>query len=130
MDPGKFKQNEAWLLFRLNDGPIPTMADGDFNAFAIMEITTGMIFGMEMVGVSEDEISEIRSRRLLAGAKSQAGSLPERIFIEEHRNATDFVSAAEALGIRVDKADARDIAALTKEAREGFAAHVSGGRMQ
>ena len=101
------------------------MADGNFNAFAILEVTTGMIFGMEMVDVSEAEISEFQSRKLLSGAESRAGSRPERIFVEKLREETAFASAAEAMGINIERAATDDLAPLTKEAREGFAAHVS-----
>ena len=48
IEPTEFSRNEAWLLFQLNDLSAKTEQDGNFNASAIMEPATGMIFGMEM----------------------------------------------------------------------------------
>lgn len=35
--PKQFQVNEAWIVFKLNDAPIQTEADGDFNVFALMD---------------------------------------------------------------------------------------------
>ena len=130
IDSTDFCRNEAWLLFQLNDIPVHTEQDGDFNALAIMELATGMILGMEMVQVTEPEISEFQSRKLLAAAEVHAGSRPQRLFIDLERKADNLSSVAAALGIGIERAPSDELAPLSREARDGFAAYISGGRMQ
>lgn len=130
IDPTQFTNNEAWLLFQLNDIPVVTAQDGDFNALAIMELATGVILGMEMVQVTEPEISEFQSRKLLASAEAQAGARPQQLFIESERAADNLTSCATAMGISIERPPSAELASLTREARDGFAEHVSGGRLQ
>ncbi|MCG6965656.1 MAG: hypothetical protein LJE59_04045 [Chromatiaceae bacterium] len=49
INPDEYERNEAWLLFRLNDAPVRTEADGDFNGIAVTDAGTGLILGMEFV---------------------------------------------------------------------------------
>jgi hypothetical protein len=130
IDPKKFGRNEAWLLFQLNDAPVQTERDGDYNALAIMELSSGMIFGMEMVQVAEPEMSEFQSRKLLAAAEAQAGSRPQRLFIDSERKADNLSSVAAAMGISIERAPSGELAPLSRDARDGFAAHISRDRMQ
>ena len=130
IDPNGYAPNEAWLLFQLNDAPVRTEADGDFNALAIMDVATGLILGMELIGSSEDEPSEFASRKLLASAESEAGRRPQHLFIDSAVKMVQMSAAANALGLEVHSEPARILDPLTQEAREGFAAHVSGGRKQ
>jgi hypothetical protein len=130
IDPAEFTRNEAWLLFQLNDAPVQTGSDGDFNALAIMEVATGVIVGMELVRVVEPEISEFQSRKLLAAAEAQAGLRPQRLFIDSDREAGIVSSVAATMDISIERAPSDELAPLSREAREGFAAHVLGGRMQ
>ena len=130
IDPKEYEPNQAWLLFQLNDAPVRTEADGDFNALAIMDVATGLILGMELIGSSEDEPSEFASRKLLASAESEAGRRPQRLFIDSAVKMAQMAAVANALGLEVKAAPARILDPLTQEAREGFAAHVSGGRKQ
>lgn len=72
IDPSSFSPNEAWILFRLNGTPISTEVDGDYHAMAIMDVASGMIFGMEMVPTTQPEISEIQTRMLLSTSADRA----------------------------------------------------------
>ena len=36
--PNQFKVNEAWIAFKLNDAPIITDRDGDFNMITLMDL--------------------------------------------------------------------------------------------
>ncbi len=130
IDPAKFACNEAWLLFQLNDAPVQTESDGDFNAFAIMEVATGVILGMELVRVAEPEISEFQSRKLMTAAEAQAGSRPQRLFIDLERETGNLSSVAAVMGIRIERVPSDELKPISREAREGFSAHVSGGRIQ
>lgn len=81
IEPSHFCYNEAWLLFQLNEAPVPTEVDGDFDAMAIMEVATGLIFGMELVHVSMSGLPEFLARKILSNAEDQAGSRPEKLLI-------------------------------------------------
>ncbi len=37
LHPNQFQVNEAWIAFQLNDAPIHTRSDGDFNCIALMD---------------------------------------------------------------------------------------------
>lgn len=130
IDPKKFSPNQAWLLFQLNDAPVQTDADGDFNVLAIMDVATGLILGMEFFGVSGEEPSEFGSRKLLASAKSEAGEKPQQFFVDSEKKMPQLVRVADAMGIAVVPEPVSHLNALTEEARVGFAAHVSGARRQ
>lgn len=128
IEPANYSQNEAWLLFRLNEAPVQTEKDGDFNALAIMEIASGTILGVEMVATSEQEISELQSRRLLGSAERQAGSLPKEIIVPLEPRANQLINVAEKMGIQVARHPMSEIAPVIQETVEGFAAHVLGER--
>lgn len=130
IEASDFSHNEAWLLFQLNEAPIMAGADGDFNAMAIMEVASGMIFGMQLVQVSLPGLPELLARKLLAEAESQSGARPQKLFMASGYEAGDLGKVAKAMGIEVERVPAEDLSGITQEAREGFAAHVSGGRIQ
>lgn len=127
IEPSDYAHNEAWLLFQLNEAPVLTEADGDFNAMAIMEVATGMIFGMELVQVTMPGLPEFLSRKLLTDAEGQAGLRPRKLFIASEDEAGELIKVAKVMGIEIERVPAKDLSGITQEAREGFAAHVSGG---
>jgi hypothetical protein len=130
INPEKYAKNEAWLLFQLNDAPVHTEADGDFNVMAIMDVATGLILGMEFVGVLAEELSKFESRKLLASAESEARGRPKSLFVDSEQKAAQTVEAAGALGLEVIRESESNLSPITQEVREGFAAHVSGARRQ
>ncbi|MGB5198970.1 MAG: hypothetical protein WBR56_03610 [Sedimenticolaceae bacterium] len=130
IDPENFSPNEAWLLFQLNDAPVRTQADGDFNVLALMDVATGMILGMEFIGSTETEPSEFESRKLLASAEAEAGRKPNLLYVSSEQKMVRLVATVNAMGLDVIPEAGIELSPLTREAREGFAAHVSGGRKQ
>lgn len=130
IDPHAFSANQAWLVFQLNDEPVRTDADGDFNVVAIMDVATGLIVGMDFISTSEDGLSEFGARKLLAAAESEAGQKPQQILVDAGKTMPELVTAADALGITVVTTPEGSLSGLTEEARLGFAAHVSGATRQ
>jgi len=130
IEPSDYAHNEAWLLFQLNEAPVRTESDGDFNAMAIMEVATGIILGMELVEVTMPGLPEFLSRKLLANTEDQAGSRPRKLFIASEDEADELARLADAMGIDVERVPVKDLSGITQEARDGFAAHVSGERVQ
>ncbi|MDH5729606.1 MAG: hypothetical protein OEZ58_11485 [Gammaproteobacteria bacterium] len=125
LDPYEYSENEAWLLFQLNNTPVRTEMDGDFNAIAIMDVASGMIFGMELVPIVESEISEFQSRKLLSSSESRAKSRPRLLFVPSERKTSIFSAVASKMGIVVEMLSESEIESLTKEAIDGFSAHMS-----
>jgi hypothetical protein len=125
IDPNEYDRNEAWLLFRLNDAPIQTESDGDFNVMAILDIGTGLILGMEFIGLLEQELSEFVSRKMLASAELEAGGRPRQLLVDSQKNLVQLVETASAMGLVVIPESGDKLDSITLAAREGFAAHFS-----
>ena len=130
IDRTTFVRSQAWLLFQLNDAPVCTASDGDFNVLAIMDVATGVIFGMEFVALEAVEPSEFEARKLFASAESEAGRRPDTLFVSREKRMSQLIGAAEAMGVEVMLENEESLDALTREAREGFMAHVNGTRTQ
>lgn len=125
-----FAPHEAWVLFQLNDAPIETAVDGDFNVLAIMDAATGRIHGNAFISVLDVEPSALEARRLLASSESDAGQRPQRLYVDDPCRLVELTGVAKAMGIVVCPERRSTFDPLTQDAREGFAAHVSGVRRQ
>ncbi|MDQ2068643.1 hypothetical protein [Natronospira bacteriovora] len=64
---------------------------------------------------------------LLISAQGKAGARPEFLYIASEQVADDLVRQATAMGITVRREPAKALAPITREAREGFSAHLRGG---
>ena len=93
-----------------------------------MDVATGVIFGMEFIALDAMEPSEFKAKKLLAAAEYEAGKRPDTLFIFRHGSFPRFVEAAKALGMEVVLTAGEAFDQLTREAREGFTAHVTGAR--
>ncbi len=70
LHPNQFQVNEAWIAFQLNDGPIQTKADGDFNCIALMDAASLFIFTVGHVPINAVDISKLESRSMLKQAQT------------------------------------------------------------
>lgn len=127
IDPHRYSENEAWILFQLNDTPIRTRTDGDFNALAIMDVSSGLIQGMELFPSSMGEISEFETKRLLSQAEAKVSVKPKYLLIDDIHDHSRVKRAAAALGIETFSEDGKSLDAITEEARAGFSARFSAG---
>jgi len=129
-NPNQFQVNEVWIAFKLNDAPVVTEVDGDFNILALMDAASCMILGTEFIRVGSPEPSQLESRRLLKGGRSHKQQFPKKLFIPTNQ-AADLLSAeAERNKITVDRVPEEQLLVFIDEAREGFQQYVSGGRVQ
>lgn len=78
LKPSHFQVNEAWIAFKLNDAPVSTEADGDFNVIALMDAAGCFILSTEFVRANSAELSQLESERLLKGGKSHTNSRKTR----------------------------------------------------
>jgi len=129
-EPSQFQVNEAWIAFKLNDAPVSTNADGDFNVLALMDAASCFILGTEFVSVDLPEPSQLESKRLLKTGQSHKQQYPKTIFIPTNQTASILSTEAELQGITVVRVQEEQLLVFISEARQGFQEHVSGGRMQ
>ncbi len=130
LEPSQFQLNEAWIAFRLNDAPVSTEADGDFNVLALMDAASCYILGTEFVHTDSSEPSQLESARLLKGGHSHKQQYPKSLYIPANLAAGILSTEAERHGITVSRVPEEQLLVFISEARQGFQEHVSGGKVQ
>lgn len=130
LHPSEFQANEAWIAFRLNEAPISTEADGDFNVIALMDAASCFILGTEFVPATSSEPSEMEAKRLIKGGRSHKQQLPKTLYIPENQAANILCTEAERNGIAVVRVPEEQLLVFIDEAREGFKEHIGGGSIQ
>ena len=130
LHPSGFEVNEAWIVFRLNDAPISTEADGDFNVIALMDAASCFILGTEFVPVNSAEPSEMVAKRLIKSGKHHKEQLPKTLFIPENQAADILCIEATRNGITVIRVPEERLLVFIGEAREGLKEHIEGGSIQ
>ena len=123
LHPSQFIVNEAWLVFRLNDVPIGTQWDGDFDCIAFMDAASCFILGNTMVPAGEAELSKMAVRRLMNEAKAHKQELPRTLFIPTGQFNRILPAEAELLGIAVVHVPEEQLLLFIGEARESFKEH-------
>ena len=121
LHPKQFKVNEAWIAFRLNNVPIRTEQDGDFNCIALMDAASCFILSSEFIPITAVEPSRAQFRRLLKAAKRHKQQLPRTLFVPREDVADQ--AALEATDQRIDvvRVPESELLIFVGEAREGFA---------
>jgi len=130
IDPSQFQVNEALIAFKLNDAPISTEEDGDFNVLALMDVASCYILGTEFVSIGSAEPSELESKRLIRSGHSQKHQVPRKLFIPTNLAAESLRVEAERHGIAVVHVPEEELLVCIGQAREGFREHVSGSVIQ
>ena len=122
--PSQFQVNETWVYFKLNDAPVITDRDGDFNVFALMDAASCFILDSGFVpadsqGLSQ-ELSQVDAKRLLKTGYSHKRQYPKQLMIPNHQMADNLGAEAKRCGIRVTRVSEDQLQLLIGEAREGF----------
>jgi hypothetical protein len=130
LHPNRFKVNEAWLVFKLNDLPIRTELDGDFNCIALMDAASCFILGNTFAPAGDAEPSKTAVRRLLKEAKAHKKKLPKTLFIPSGQFNTILPAEAERQGIAVVRVPEDQLLIFIAEARESFKERFGGGSVQ
>ncbi len=129
-EPSQFQVNEAWIAFRLNDAPVTTESDGDFNVLALMDAASCYMLGTEFIRTGSSEPSQLESIRLLKGGQSHKQQYPKSLIIPTNLEAGILSTEAERHGINVIRIPEKQLLMFIGEARQGFQEHVSGGKVQ
>jgi len=130
LEPAQFAVNEAWIIFRLNEAPISTEADGDFNVFCLMDAASCYILSNEFVPIHLAGVPESAATRLVEAGRSQAQVLPQKLLIPLELEPCEVANLAEQFGAEVSRVPEAQLSPFTSEAKEGFLAHVGGGKVQ
>ena len=129
-EPSQFQINETWIAFKLNDDPVSTIADGDFNVLALMDAASCFILGTEFVSANSTEPSQLESKRLLKAGHSHKQQYPKMIFIPTNQPASILSTEADLQGIAVVRVPEEELLVFIGEARQGFQEHVRRGKIQ
>jgi len=128
LHPNRFEVDEAWLVFKVNERPIRTESDGDFDCVALMDAASCFILGNTLAPAGAAEPSKTAVRRLLREANVHKNQLPETLFIPSGQFDTIFPAEAKRLGIAVVRVPEDRLLVFIGEAREAFEEHFGGGR--
>jgi hypothetical protein len=129
LHPNQFDVNEAWIVFRLNDAPIQTELDGDFNCLALMDAASCFILGSEFIAARAAEPSALQARRLLKTGHSHKQQFPRTLFIPREQKADALAEEATRQKITVTRVPEDELLVFIGEAREGFRERF-GGKVQ
>jgi hypothetical protein len=130
MHPNQFQVNEAWIVFKLNDAPILTESDGDFNFIALMDAASCFILSSAAVSASAAEPSKMEVKRLLEQGQAHKQALPKTLFIPTGQPARLLTAEAERQGITVVRIPADQLLPFIRDARKDFKERLGGGTLQ
>ena len=130
LKPNQFNVNDAWLVFRLNDGPINTEQDGSFNAVSLMDAASCFILATTMVPAQCNEPSELEAKRLFKTARGHSQQFPAKLLVPAGEFETLVRAQAERHGVTVIAVPQGELSAFTDEASKGFEEHVQQAREQ
>ncbi|NTU44502.1 MAG: hypothetical protein HGA99_03125 [Chlorobiaceae bacterium] len=120
LHPNQFQVNEAWIVFKLNDEPIHTVSDGDFDFFALMDAASCFLLASSPVLSSMGELTRLDAKRMLKQGKAHKNKLPKTLLVPEHHSTTQLMTEAESQGITVIQVPENQLLPFIGEAREGF----------
>ena len=130
LHPNQFQVNEAWIVFKLNDAPIATGQDGDFNFIALMDAASCFILSSTPIPVLAAEPSKMEAKRLLKEGQAHKQELPKTIFIPGALPAKILAAEAERQGITVVRVPENQLRPFIGEARQVFRERFGGGNTQ
>jgi hypothetical protein len=127
LHPKQFEVNEAWIAFRLNNAPIRTEGDGDFNCIALMDAASCFILGSELIPVTAAEPTRAQFRRLLKSARRHKQQLPKTLFVPRGDVADLMTREATQQNIDVVRVPESELLIFTGEACQAFAERFEEG---
>ncbi len=130
LHPNQYQVNETWITFQLNDAPVVTEKDGDFDMFAIMDAASCFILGTGFVPTDSKEFTIMEAKRLLKIGYEHKKQYPKELIIPTNQVASVICGEAEHSGIKVVRVPEEQLQVFISEARESFQIHISKGRVQ
>ncbi len=130
LHPSQFKINATWIAFKLNDAPIETGADGDFNLIALMDAASCFILSSGLVPARQAGPSTMEVKRLLKQASAHKKNLPKMLYVPTELTAPNLKVEAERQKVMVVSIPEDQLLVFIGEAREGFKERFGGGSIQ
>jgi hypothetical protein len=121
LHPNQFEVNETWIAFRLNNAPIRTERDGDFNCIALMDAASCFILSSKFIHAAAAEPTRAEFRRLLTDAKRHKERLPRTLFVLREDVADRLTLEATQQSIEVVRIPENELLIFIGEARKAFA---------
>jgi hypothetical protein len=121
LHPEQFEVNETWIAFRLNNVPIRTERDGDFNCIALMDAASCFILSSQFIPAAASEPTRAEFGRLLKDAKRHKQQLPKTLFVSREDVADRMTFEATQQSIEVVRVPKSELLIFIGEAREAFA---------
>jgi hypothetical protein len=128
--PSQFIVSEAWLVFKLNEAPISTRVEGDFNCVALMDAASCFILSTTFVPIGKTEPSKTAVRRLFQEAKAHKRQLPQTLFVPDDHFISIVPAEANRLAITVVRVPEDELLPFIGEARKSFSEHFGGRKLQ
>lgn len=129
LHPSQFAPNEAWVFFKLNNLPVSTELDGEFDVIALMDAASLFILGSEFVSVGSSGSAAPQIHQLLEAAHSHRQAWPNKLLVPQATPVDKLVAEAESLWISVAAVSEAELSTFTREAQQGFKAHFCGGAL-
>ena len=130
LHPNQFQVNEAWIMFKINDAPIPTDRDGDFNLFALMDAASCFILSSLTISAKAEQPTALESKELLKKGWTHKQELPKTLFVPTHQVANALQIEAESQGITVARVPEDQLMIFIGEAKTGFKERFVRGGVQ
>lgn len=130
LHPNQFQVNEAWIVFKLNDTPIFTDKDGDFNFIALMDAASCFILSTLAISVKSAQPTALEAKELLKEGQAQKQELAKTLFIPTCQTANLLQIEAEKQGITVVRVPEDQLLIFIGEARTGFQERFGRGGVQ
>lgn len=124
--PSQFQVGEAWIAFKVNDQPIQTVKDGDFDFLTLMDAASCFILASLPVAATQSGPTPIEAKRLLKEGQVHKERWPKTLFVPSELAAQAVVAEAERLGIGVVRVAEAQLLPIIGEAQEGFRARFGG----
>ena len=127
LQPDQFEVNEAWIAFKLNDVPIHTATDGDFNFLALIDAASCFLLCFVPLPLKQAEPTQSESSRFLEDGYVHKHRWPEKLIIDAGQPATFLAAEAERHGIEVLRVPADQFQPIVGEAQSTFRMQFGGG---
>jgi hypothetical protein len=112
--------DEAWIVFRLNDAPVRTEQDGDFDVVCLMDAASCYILANEFVPTGRAEVPAPVAEVLIKTARAVGNVLPRKLWLSSALGTGQFSKLAERYGIEAERVPDEDLTAFLSEARQSF----------
>lgn len=123
--PRDYAVNEAWIVFRLNEDPVRTEQDGDFDVVCLMDAASCYVLGNEFFAARAADVPATVAERLLETGRAVANGSPEKLLLSSALGAEQFARLAEGAGIEVERVPDKELTAFLSEVRRGFREQIA-----